>query len=84
MPNKYCPSDGVIFQGDELPSSNMTPTRAAREVSVTRNRKNPTGTADSEINTSKVRAVKGCLSRYCPTGDFIKAITCRQRRKSQD
>lgn len=62
----------------------MTPTKAAREVSTTRNRKNPTGTADRATNTSKVRAVKGCLSRYWPTGDFIKATTCRQRRKSQD
>ena len=66
-----------------IPSSNMTPTKAAREVSTTRSRKTPTGTADTAANTSKVRVRKGCLSRYWPTGDFIKATTCGQRRRER-
>ena len=47
-----------------IPPSNMTPTEAAREVSTTRSRKKPTGTADIATNTSKVRVRKGCRSRY--------------------
>lgn len=62
----------------------MTPTKAAREVRTTRSRKKPTGTADITTNTSKVRAAKGWRSKYWPTGDFMKATTCGQRRKSQD
>lgn len=88
MSNKYCPPRWVIFQGEEqlsrIPSSNMTPTKATRKVSTTRSRKNPTGTADIAANTSKVRATKGCLSRYWPTGDFIRATTCGQRKRRQD
>lgn len=61
----------------------MTPTKAAREVSATRSRKKPTGMADTATNTSKVRATKGCLSRYWPAGDFRKATICKQRGKGQ-
>lgn len=60
----------------------MTPKNAAREVSTTRSRKQPTGTADTAANTSKVRVRKGCLSRYWPTGDFMKATTCGQRGRA--
>ena len=42
----------------------MTPSRAARVVSTRMSRKNPTGTADMTMNTSKVKARNGWLSKY--------------------
>uniref|UniRef100_M3ZFD3 Protein kinase domain-containing protein n=1 Tax=Xiphophorus maculatus TaxID=8083 RepID=M3ZFD3_XIPMA len=66
------------FEMCNVPSKKTNPTTDITIVMRANRRKTPTGRAAMALNSSRARAKKGRLRRYCPTFVLITCAICRR------